>query len=153
MACCALCDIPINAENDLKEHLISNAVGGRWKMPGVLCIACNSKAGDSWDATLAKQLNPLSLLFGITRERGEPPSQDFKTVGGQELRLHANGAAQPSRPTYQERPTEDGAHIQLVARDLSEAKRMLKGVARKYPQIDPVVLLAQAQQVATYTDD
>jgi len=153
MACCALCDAPIDAENDSKEHLISNAIGGRWKVPGVLCIACNSKAGDSWDGALAKQLNPLSLLFGIVRERGEPPSQDFNTVGGQALRLHANGTAQPSRPTYQERPTEEGAHIHLVARDLSEAKRMLKGVARKYPQVDSSVLLAHAQQVATYTDD
>jgi hypothetical protein len=153
MACCALCDTPIDAGNDSREHLIPNAIGGRRKVPGVLCVACNSKAGDSWDAALARQLNPLSLLFGIARERGEPPSQDFKTVGGQELRLHADGTAQPSRPTYQERPTEDGVHIHLVARDLPEAKRLLKGVARKYPQVGPSVPLAQARQVTTYIDD
>lgn len=153
MTCCALCDTPMDAGNDSKEHLISNAIGGRWKLPGVLCVTCNSKAGDSWDAALAKQLNALSLLFGISRERGEPPSQNLKTVGGQELKLHADGTAQPSRPTYQLRPTEEGAHINIVARDLSEAKRMLEGVARKHPQIDPAALLAHAQQVAAYTDD
>ena len=60
---CALCDIIITNENDTKEHIVPNAIGGRKKIKGFICRACNSTSGDSWDKELAKQLNPLSLFF------------------------------------------------------------------------------------------
>ena len=77
---CALCDMEITEKNDTKEHLIPNAIGGRKKIKGFICNSCNKASGDNWDSELAKQLNPFSLFFGITRERGEAPSQLFVVV-------------------------------------------------------------------------
>src|SRR5690606_38575799 len=89
---CALCDTEITEKNDTKEHLIPNAIGGRRKVKGFICKDCNSASGDAWESELAKQLNPLSLFFGIIRERGEAPSQLFETTGGDKLKLNLYGS-------------------------------------------------------------
>jgi hypothetical protein len=88
---CALCDVIITEANDTKEHLIPNAIGGRKKIKGFICGACNNVSGNNWESELAKQLNPLSLFFGISRERGNAPSQFFKTTGGEKLKLNLDG--------------------------------------------------------------
>ncbi|GAL13836.1 hypothetical protein JCM19233_4843 [Vibrio astriarenae] len=77
---CALCDVEITEKNDTKEHLIPNAIGGRKKVKGFICENCNNASGDDWESELAKQLNPLSLFFGISRERGEAPPQLFYSM-------------------------------------------------------------------------
>ena len=135
---CALCDIIITNENDTKEHIVPNAIGGRKKIKGFICRACNSTSGDSWDKELAKQLNPLSLFFGIKRERGSTPSQVFETTAGDKLKLHANGSMSNESPVFLENVLDDGisTRINIQARDMKEAKNMLKGVKKKYPKFD-----------------
>jgi len=67
---CALCDDDLTHENETLEHVIPNAIGGRKKISGFICVTCNNETGEHWDSELAKQLNPFSLLFSISRERG-----------------------------------------------------------------------------------
>lgn len=152
---CALCDVEITNSNDTKEHLIPNAIGGRKKIKGFICNTCNNKSGDDWESELAKQLNPLSLFFGISRERGAPPSQTFETTGGDKLKLNADGSMDIEKPTYIEKPLESGAgvQIQMRARSMSEAKRMLKGVKRKYPQVNLDDLIDNAKSESSYCPD
>jgi len=152
---CALCDVEITEENDTKEHLIPNAIGGRKKVKGFICEGCNNTSGDDWESELAKQLNPLSLFFGISRERGEAPSQLFETTGGDRLKLNLNGSMDIEKPLYTESPLESGAgvQIQIRARSIPEAKRMLKGVKRKYPQVDLNELLDNAKSESSYCPD
>ena len=93
---CALCEAPIGEENDSKEHIIPNAIGGRRRVQGFLCRACNMMAGEDWDDVLARQLHPISNLLGIKRERGRPPMLVVDTTGGaadqaQKRRSHDNG--------------------------------------------------------------
>ncbi|GAF59264.1 hypothetical protein JCM18902_2104 [Psychrobacter sp. JCM 18902] len=135
---CALCDVEITKNNDTKEHIIPNAIGGRKKIKGFICRACNSTSGDSWDKELAKQLNPLSLFFGIKRERRDVPSQLFETTSGDKLKLHANGSMADENPVFLETALDDGisTRINIQARDIKEAKNMLKGVKKKYPKFD-----------------
>ncbi|MFP8965238.1 HNH endonuclease [Pokkaliibacter sp. CJK22405] len=152
---CALCEKEINERNDTKEHIIPNAIGGRRKVKGFICVDCNNTSGNDWESALAKQLNPLNLFFGISRERGEAPSQLFETTGGDKFKLHLNGSMDIEKPLYSETPLESGSgmQIQITARSPSEAKRMLQGVKRKYPQVDLNELLDNAQYESSYCSD
>ncbi|MBB3212453.1 5-methylcytosine-specific restriction endonuclease McrA [Herbaspirillum sp. Sphag1AN] len=60
---CQLCRDELNHSNDSKEHIIPNAIGGKKKVSGFICKSCNNKAGETWDAELASQLNWFSLFF------------------------------------------------------------------------------------------
>ncbi|OXY81362.1 HNH endonuclease [Oceanimonas doudoroffii] len=152
---CALCNEEITEKNDTKEHLIPNAIGGKKKVKGFICGSCNNASGDNWESELAKQLNPLSLFFGISRERGEVPSQLFETTGGDKLKLNVDGSMDLEKPLYSESPLESGAgvRIQVRARSIPEAERMLQGVKRKYPQVDLNELLSNAKSESSYCPD
>jgi hypothetical protein len=152
MQICALCGVQITAANDSKEHIIPNSIGGVLKTTGFICNTCNSNTGEDWDAELAAQLNPLSLFFGIIRDRGTAPSQAFKTTAGEHLTLHADGKLSPAKPEFKEKEIDTGTRITLTARSMKEAKQMLAGVKRKYPQVDVEGLLANATKVSTYPE-
>jgi len=147
---CALCDKFISAEIDSEEHLILNAIGGRRKVPGILCITCNSTAGDEWDSELANQLNSLSLLFNIKRQRGKAPALKVETTAGEKLKLHHDGSLSLAEPTYLAIPGEGTTQIKIVARSKAEAKIMLTGAKKKYPSIDVDATLAAAEEQFTY---
>lgn len=133
---CSLCEINITTENDSREHVIPNSIGGRRKIKGFLCRNCNSTTGDEWDTELSKQLNPLCLIFFIQRERGNPPSQTFTTTEGRSLTLHSKGGMSPSKVSFEESTSDGKTSIRILARDIKEAKSILQGVKRKYPTID-----------------
>jgi hypothetical protein len=42
---CAICDEPITAERESREHAIPAAIGGRLKVKGFICRRCNSDSG------------------------------------------------------------------------------------------------------------
>ena len=46
---CALCNEILDESLGSREHLILNAIGGRRKVRGVLCMRCNNTAGAEWD--------------------------------------------------------------------------------------------------------
>jgi len=150
---CLLCEEVISAKTDSREHLIPNSIGGRKKVSGFLCVDCNSKSGDRWESALASQMNPLSLFFRISRERGDAPSQKFKTTSGGEWVLNVDGSLDLPRPIYQEKKNENGLEINISARNMNEAKKMLKGVARKYSQLDADALLKNAQMTTSYSQN
>jgi len=130
LAACAICDTPITPENDSREHIILNAVGGRRTVPGFICDRCNHTTGHSWDAALAKQLNPFSLFFHISRQDGDPPAQDFPIVSGGTIRVTPDGLELP-KPTVNITPRETGAAIQVVAQTMAEAREILIGLKGK----------------------
>ena len=150
---CALCNVKITKQNDSKEHVIPNSIGGRKKITGFICNECNNNSGEDWESDLAKQLNPLSLFFGIHRERGDVPSQIFDTTGGEKLKLNVDGSMDIPKPKYNENPFETGIHININARSMKEAKKMLNGVKRKYPQVDLDDLILNAQIKSSYCPD
>lgn len=150
---CVLCDISISEDNDTEEHIIPNSIGGRKKVKGFICNTCNRKSGDSWESALAKQLNPLSLFFRISRERGVSPQQQFNTSSGDSIVLKHDGSMALPKPIYSEIVDDENIQIQIQARDMSEAKKMLKGVARKYPKVNIDSLLEQAKPQSSYCSD
>ncbi len=151
MKICALCDTEITRNNDTKEHVIPNAIGGRKKIKGFICKNCNSKSGAEWDADLANKLNPLSLIFRIQREKGEVPAQSFKTTGGEEYILNTDGSMSLTKPVCSEQKYENGAEIGIQARSEKELKKMRKGVIRKYSQIYPGHHIENAKHSSKYS--
>lgn len=150
---CALCDSLITNKNDSNEHLIPNAIGGRKKIAGFICRECNSKSGERWDAELAKQLNPLSLFFGISRERGDVPSQIVETTSGDKVQYHPDGRMNIAKPTYAETLHGSGIKVNINARSTNEAKKILTGVKRKFPQINLEEALNHLAAQSRYPDD
>ena len=102
LAQCALCNIEITEQNDSEEHIIPNAIGGRKKVMGFICRSCNNKSGSEWDSDLSEQLNPLSLFLGISRQRGNVPSQIFETTSGEKVQIHPDEKMNYARPQYSE---------------------------------------------------
>lgn len=133
---CALCSSLLNGKNKTKEHIIPNAIGGRKKTTGFICETCNSTFGETWDSELAKQLNWFSLAVGISRERGEAPKQVVQTVSGERFWLLSDGTFAPEKPSYSEEDVDGKIAIRMTSQNIEDAKKRLKGVARKYPKFD-----------------
>jgi len=153
---CALCRKVFTTGNSSAEHIIPNAIGGRKRVVGFICRACNSESGSKWDAKLARQLNPLSLLLGIRRQSGDVPSQTFQTYSGGSVRVDADGTRTPAKPRIQ--VTNEGAntrlHIEAATR--REFRQILEGLGRKYPQLgslDTDNVISTAEDRFHYTSD
>ena len=154
--CFLQCGKSLTKDNSTKEHIIINAIGGRKTVLGFICKDCNSKTGEQWDSELAKQLNPLSLLVGITRQRGEVPSQVFRTSSGGRIELHADGRMDIGQPQHKVTTNGKTTNIQASARSMRELRKMLKGMRRKYAGLgDKSVddLMANAQKASHYSSD
>lgn len=132
---CALCTCDISEANNTKEHVIPNAIGGRKKLHNFICNQCNRDSGSKWDVELANQLNPLGLLFGISRERGEVPSESFETTSGSKVVLNHDGTKSLPKPEFKEEVTDSGVRVQIRARNMKEARGMFNGVKKKYPRL------------------
>jgi HNH endonuclease len=147
---CVICNGPISTENDSREHVLPEAIGGRLQVKGFVCRRCNSDAGRTWDAKLTSQLLPLSLIFGVERQRGSTPGLPIVTTAGEELVISPTGGFTLAKPSFSSETTPEGVKIQITARSMEEARRMLEGVKRKYPNMDVDRILAGARISTTY---
>lgn len=150
---CALCPDTLTNENLTREHIIPNSIGGRKKTTGFICNKCNNKYGEKWETVLANQFLWFSLATGIKRERGESPNLLIKTVEGEGLLLRHNGTMTPAKPRYEEFEDENGKiKIQIQVRTKEEAKKIVKGVARKFPSVDAKTATENLLIQQTYLD-
>jgi hypothetical protein len=82
---CMLCEADHGRKTTARNM---RAIGGRWRVSGFICRACNSATGETWAAELAQQLLPFSLMLDISRKRGQTPPLKVTTTAGQGQRLH-----------------------------------------------------------------
>ena len=151
MAKCILCEQELTSGINSEEHIIPQAIGGKLCVKGLLCINCNSMTG-KWDAVVCQQLNPLSLFFGVIRDRGKVPPQIFSTTAGERLKAHVDGSFSLEKPNYQEMVTEHGIEIKIAARSDYELSKILKGVKRKYPKISLAEIKQKAVHIERYPE-
>lgn len=147
---CVLCGSNITADNNSREHIIQQAIGGRKEVPNVLCRTCNSTTGNQWDSAAANQLRFLSLKLQIIRQDGDVPPEDFPAMDGRPVRLHPDGhlTRPPQRPVVTEQNGQ--VHIQISAPNRREAVKALEGQKRRYPKLDIEAGLAAMVYQETY---
>lgn len=145
---CAFCDCEITKENDSREHIIPNAIGGHKKVSGFICRSCNNTLGKDWESKVAKQLNWFALGLGIKRERGKNPDEIIVTVDGTELSLRSDATLTAAKPFCEISETDGRASVRFFARDEAEARSMLKGVKDKYPSFDVAAELGNLKKKA-----
>lgn len=154
MTTCIFCGNPITFENDSKEHVIPQSIGGRKKVSGFLCRNCNSKTGEMWDAKLASQYNWFAVMLNIKRESNTPPPVNrVQTANGHTYRLHPDGKIALDRPLVTAERTPNGRRISVTARTLDEARGILEGIQRKHPEVDIEKTLANANISTTYLNE
>ncbi len=134
---CAICNCEINDSNNTKEHIIPNCIGGRKKISNFICENCNNESGETWEKDLCESLNPLSIFFDIKRERGKVPSQKFSTTSGQSFEVFPNSPMKIGEPVFEKIVEDNGDFtIRMISRSFKEAKTRLKGIKKKYPELD-----------------
>lgn len=150
---CSLCPNLLTEENLSREHIIPNCIGGRRKTAGFICKTCNNDFGQEWESVLAEQFLWFSLSVGVARERGESPNLKVKVVDGSEFLLRNDGSLTLAKPSYAETPLEDGKiAIQVSVRSEDEARKLAKGIQRKYPKSNLQVALDNMVTEQTYLD-
>lgn len=152
---CSLCDKSIDESSGSREHIIPNALGGRRVVRGFLCKDCNNETGQKWDGTLEAQLRLMALLFGVKRQdREETRAYVVEALSGAKYLLNADGTMNPAGSPYRKVEVQGGGRqIQINARSLSEAKRKLKEICAKYPQVNFDEVWATADSKAVYLDE
>jgi len=78
---------------------------------------------------------PLSLHLGISRQRGEVPSQVFPTASGGSVQVKSNGTWTIGKPVTETTTDGDGTKIHVQARDKKELRSIMKGLRKKHPQL------------------
>ena len=130
---CALCGGQFEQLNDSEEHIIPNAIGGKRKVKGFLCRQCNNNTGREWDAALARQLNPISNLLNIKRDRGTPPDLEVETATGRSLLHKSDGHITTVRYDESTQQAEGKIIVDVSAPSMRVLKRHLEGLVRQYP--------------------
>ena len=153
---CILCGRTLTSANSDKEHIILNALGGRKTVTEFICRSCNSETGTNWDAELARQLQPLSLLLGIKRQQGDVKPKRLPTSSGGEVELHADGKMTTTKPSHEITTDGNTKQLKIRARSTKELRKLLRGWQRKYPALKDrsmADLMSAAQARSYYSPD
>jgi len=133
---CYACEQYIVDGNTYDEHIVLNAIGGRLHSKNLLCRQC-APSFDKIDAQLAKYFNPVANLLKVRRHRGEPQPIRAEVVNtGEEIFLDPGGKPRMSKPVIDIKEDNGEASISLVARNEKQAREVLKGLKRRFPDLD-----------------
>lgn len=148
---CYLCGTSLTPQNDSGEHIIPNSIGGMRKVKGFICSLCNSKAGETWDTDLAEQLNKLALFFRVVRDRGDNRAEVIETTAGEKF-IYDKNSLRFFKPEIRKEVKGDGVYFQVSANDMKQARQILTGLKRTYPNLDVEKTLASATAQTKYPD-
>lgn len=140
MAKCYICTKEILQNETYNEHIILNALGGKLKSKDLICSGCAPKF-DSIDAVLAKQLNFISNMLNIKRDRGNPqPIKASIVDSGQEIYIKPDGEIILTKTIIEETDRD----MNIRANTERQLRDTLKGKKRSYPQINVERLISEA---------
>nr|MBP3283644.1 hypothetical protein [Treponema sp.] len=122
-----LCGAELTAENESEEHIIINAIGGRYKSKKLLCKKCNNGSGSDYDAVLAKQYHFFTNMLELSLERGKPPALKMESESGESYTIKNGTTPELSHPIVKtEKIDEHSSHISIIARSKEELEQKLK---------------------------
>lgn len=151
MSICAICRELIVELDDSKEHIIPASIGGRKRVKGFLHRKCNSKAGETWDAELARQLQPLALQFGVNRQSGKTPKMKVTNLEGEEFLLGEGGHLAIPKPRIKKSEHRGGTSYQVTVGSMPSPREVMTGLKRNNPRIDIEASLASVQVGHSYS--
>ena len=149
---CALCQTLLTRDNNTREHIIPNALGGRKKIRHFICKRCNDKTGQKWDSEITTQLQPLCTMLNIVRQRGDNRSLSVETVSGRKLTLNPDGSLTIASPDFDVRTDNGKTHVAIQARSMDELEGMLVGMAKKkkFSELNVIEVMPQASLTQDY---
>ena len=149
---CALCQTLLTRDNNTREHIIPNALGGRKKIRHFICKRCNDKTGEKWDSEITTQLQPLCTMLNIVRQRGDNRSLSVETVSGRKLTLNPDGSLTIASPDIDVRTDNGKTHVAIQARSMDELEGMLIGMAKKkkFSELNVNEVMEQASLTQDY---
>ncbi len=151
---CYRCDTKLTEDNSSDEHIIINACGGRLKSKELLCKTCNSIFGDFFDNELARITNDLSNLLLIKRHRGNPqPIKGKASKTGEEYFLEFGGSLKKVKPEIKETIDGDNVELTISTDNENQFQKILKGLKRKYPNLDIEAISASTTISKGYLND
>ncbi len=133
-----------------EEHIIPNFCGGRLTSFDLLCAKCNSDLGTEVDGSLDKELL-LHQMFRFELDRGKQKHRyilAYTKETNQEVLVKSNLDWKHFKPEYE--ISDDGQVKRLRCRDIDQAREILEGLKRKFPQIDIEETLKMMKEVEEF---
>lgn len=149
---CYVCDTLLTEKNKTQEHIIINAGGGRLKSKNLICINCNSAFGEKIDKELAVQLNYFANMLMIERERGGYQTIIGETKDGTKIKINGSKPMM-NAPKVDVAREGENVMMDIRVRDEKELNQILKGMKKKYPQVDIDEVKAKAIHGQSYMKD
>ena len=147
MSKCYICGTELTPENGSEEHIILNALGGRYKTKKLLCKKCNNNSGSDYDAVLANQYHFFTSILGVDLARGKPPVLSMKADDGQTYIIQNGTTPVLSHPIVKnEKIDETSSKISITARSKEELEQKLNDFKKKGYKID----IEEAMKNAVY---
>ena len=142
---CYICNKNIIPEEVYNEHIILNSLGGRLKSKSLICRQCARKL-DEIDVALSRSLNSFGLLLNISRDRGTNPSiLATRTETGEQISLDLGGKPVLIKPTIIDNLADnEQPFLYISAINQSQMRKILKGLKRKYPDLDVEEIIKSA---------
>jgi hypothetical protein len=148
MSNCYFCGEKITDENRTEEHIILNAIGGRLTSYDLICKKCNSKFGFDADDKLAKKYNFFANILMLKRHRGTPqPIIMDRQSTDEKYFIDHEGNIIKTKPNIIKKENRENIEISVEARNMTETRQILSGLARSYKNINVEEVLANVEQI------
>jgi hypothetical protein len=97
-------------------------------------------------------LNGLCHFFANKRDRGSIPAEVVNTTAGETFRMLPDGGFALMKPELEKKQVGNQLQYQITARNMSEARRILRGLKKKFPILDIEGELAKAKANTAYPE-
>jgi hypothetical protein len=124
--------VPIIEETE--EHILLDAIGGRWTCRWIIDRSVNSRFGETIDAALANALLPIRTILDLRSGSNDPPAplKRVKDDAGLVYDLNPGGRPVLSAPDFSSWEADGKVYFQGVVRSMDELKALTKRQRKRY---------------------
>ena len=151
---CLLCVNSATANSRSSEHIVPAALGGTLTVSGFICQECNSDAGRSWDAALARSLEGLIRLLEISRQKPLPRARVTYTSDGTPIRVLPGNRMELGHTTQQEVIEGTRTTLRMTAASKDELRKSVQKIKdRRNLDLDVLAFVETATVSSRYIDE